>query len=62
MPGGTRWARPASAAGTAAFVPDRSRSELSPAHAPDARSTPSLDDPLRPILALSAEEKIALFS
>ncbi len=43
-------------------VPDTSRSELSPAHAPDARPAPSLDDPLRPILALSTEEKIALFS
>jgi len=33
-----------------------------PAHAPEMRPRDSLDDPLRPILALSAEEKIALFS
>jgi chemotaxis protein CheZ len=33
-----------------------------PAHAPEMRPTDSRDDPLRPILALSAEEKIALFS
>ena len=31
-------------------------------HAPEMRPVDSLDDPLRPILALSAEEKIALFS
>ena len=31
-------------------------------HAPEMRPMDSLDDPLRPILALSAEEKIALFS
>jgi len=33
-----------------------------PAPAPEMRPMDSLDDPLRPILALSAEEKIALFS
>jgi chemotaxis protein CheZ len=33
-----------------------------PAPAPEMRPADSLDDPLRPILALSAEEKIALFS
>ena len=37
-------------------------SAMGRAHAPEMRPVDSLDDPLRPILALSAEEKIALFS
>jgi chemotaxis protein CheZ len=43
-------------------APESSQSELRPAHAREMRPADSLDDPLRPILALSAEEKIALFS
>jgi hypothetical protein len=38
------------------------QSEPAPAQAPEMRPMDSLDDPFRPILALSAEEKIALFS
>jgi len=41
---------------------ESSQSEMRPAHAREMRPVDSLDDPLRPILALSAEEKIALFS
>ncbi len=37
-------------------------SAMGRAHASEMRPADSLDDPLRPILALSAEEKIALFS
>jgi chemotaxis protein CheZ len=43
-------------------APECSQPEIGPAHAPEMRPVDCLDDPLRPILALSAEEKIALFS
>jgi hypothetical protein len=36
--------------------------ESRPAHAPEAKPADALDDPFRPVLALSTEEKIALFS